>query len=93
MNKPRQQDLAIQLEQKLTETYGPTMMNDDLCKVLGFRTMAAFRQALVRNQVPVPVFSIRNRQGKFALTTDIAEWLAATREQALVEKERKNELK
>lgn len=89
MNKLRQQNLANELEEKLTKTYGPTMSNDDLRKVLGFNSMAAFRQALVRNQVPVPVFTIENRHGKFALTKDIAEWLSATREQALQEKERK----
>lgn len=93
MKRPKINDLASELEDKLTKLYGPTMANDDLRKALGFNTMAAFRQAIVRNKVPIPIFTIENRQGKFALTKDIAKWLSATRQKALQEKELRDDLK
>jgi hypothetical protein len=33
--------------------------------------------------VPVPVFSIKNRRGKYALVKDVASWLAQQRNAAL----------
>ncbi len=39
----------------------------------------AFRQAVCRNSVPVPLFSIANRRGKFALAKEVASWLAQQR--------------
>lgn len=72
--------LKLQIESR----YGLLISNDDLRIALGYPTMEAFRQALYRNTVPVPVFSIPNRRGKFALSKDVAEWLATQRNAALV---------
>lgn len=74
--------LAATLERELTERHGPMIANDALRIALGYRSMDAFRQALVRNTVPVPVFALENRRGKFALVKDVANWLAATRDAA-----------
>lgn len=46
---------------------------------LGYPSMEAFRQALSRKTVPIPVFSIDARRGKFALVKDLARWLACQR--------------
>lgn len=46
-----------------------------LTRVLGYPSQAAFRQAVARGRVPVPVFTIDGRRGKFARTRDIALWL------------------
>lgn len=75
MNEP----LEAILERDLLNTYGPIVSNDTLRLVLGYKSNEAFRQALARQTVPVPVFKIENRRGKFALSKDIASWLAAQR--------------
>jgi hypothetical protein len=75
--------LATLIEQDLTGKYGPLISNDDWRVALGFVSMDAFRQALVRKTMPVPVFSIANRRGKYALSKDVAIWLSAQRERAM----------
>jgi hypothetical protein len=70
------------LEEELTQRYGPLISGDDLRRVLGYSSPEAFRQALARKTMPIPVFAIPNRRGKFALTKDVAIWLAEQRENA-----------
>jgi len=76
-------DLALVLERGLMEKHGPMIANDALRIALGYPSMEAFRQALVRKTVPVPVFGLENRRGKFALVKDVAHWLAKQRNGAL----------
>jgi hypothetical protein len=38
---------------------------------------------LTRKTVPVPIFSIKNRRGKYALVKDVVSWLAQQRDAAL----------
>lgn len=71
--------LAKMLEKDMLERHGPMIANDDLREALGYTTMDAFRQALARNIVPVPVFGLPNRRGKYALVKDVAGWLAEQR--------------
>lgn len=77
------ESLAELLERGLMQQYGPLIANDDLRQALGYPSKEAFRQALVRRSVPVPVFDVVNRRGKFALSVDVARWLAAQRERAV----------
>lgn len=72
-------DLAATLERNLMDKYGPMVANDALRVALGYPSMDAFRQALVRKTVPVPVFTLEKRRGKFALVKDVAQWLAHQR--------------
>lgn len=72
--------LHIQLEQDLLDKYGPMMSGDNLRIALGYPSKDAFRQALVRKTLPIAVFSIEKRRGKFALTKDVATWIAEQRE-------------
>ncbi|WP_208652666.1 hypothetical protein [Herbaspirillum rubrisubalbicans] len=74
--------LAVLLDRELTSRYGPIVSNDNLRLVLGYSSMEAFRQAVSRKTIPIPVFEIENRRGKFALVKDVAVWLAAQRERA-----------
>lgn len=77
------QALAKQLEEDLLKQFGsPMLQGDDLRAALGYSSQDAFRQALVRRTVPVPVFSIENRRGKYALVKDVASWLARKRTEA-----------
>lgn len=72
--------LADALEQELTTRHGPILGGDALRQALGYPSMEAFRQALSRRQLPVPVFALPHRRGKFALTKDVAAWLGSLRE-------------
>ncbi len=71
--------LVAQLEEELTARYGPALGGEDLRKALAYPSMSAFLQAMTRGTVPVPVFSIGNRRGWFALAKDVARWLAERR--------------
>jgi hypothetical protein len=75
---------AAQLAAELTEQYGPLMGAECLCHALGYRSLEAFRLALSRGTVPVPVFPIAKRRGKYALTKEVAFWLAEQRAAARV---------
>ena len=71
--------LSAQLEADLLGQYGPLLGGGDLIRALGYPTARAFQQAVVRDLVDVPVFGIPRRRGKFALTKEVAAWLAAQR--------------
>jgi len=75
--------LAVLLERELMHRHGPMISNDDLRQVLCYPSKEAFRQAIVRKTVPIPIFDIENRKGKFALVKDVAIWLAEQRERAV----------
>lgn len=55
--------------------YGPLIGGSALYRALGLPSAAAFRQAASRGVLPVAVFSIPHRRGRFALTREVAEWL------------------
>lgn len=70
---------AEELEKRLEREGGPMLSGDNLRRALGFRSMEALRQAISRGTVPVPVFPLKNRRGKFAFASDVARWLAEQR--------------
>lgn len=86
------------LESRLTLTVGALIGGANLTKALGYPSQGAFRQAVLRNRVPVHVFEIEGRRGRFALACDVAAWLvekragsiqgAAGRQRALEEKQK-----
>ena len=67
------------LENDLLRIYGPMLTGESLLKSLGYVSKEAFRQSVLRNTVPVPIFEIENRRGKYALTKDVAHFLAKAR--------------
>lgn len=71
-------DLA-EIKSWLFERHGPLIGGRDLVKALGYPTAAALRQAEVRNALPVRVFEIEGRRGRFAFTDEVATWLAELR--------------
>lgn len=60
-----------QLVTDMERQYGPLMGGTALYRALGLPSAAASREAL-----PVQVFSIPHRRGRFALTREVALWLA-----------------
>lgn len=67
------------LTERMLKEFGPLMGGEELRRALGYRTAPAFARAVRMNAVGIPVFEIPNRRGKFALTVDVATWLAALR--------------
>jgi hypothetical protein len=63
----------------IVREYGVVLKGRSLMKVLGYPSLEALRQAIHRNTVPIPLFSLENRKGKGALAIDAARWLAARR--------------
>lgn len=75
--------LAEKIEHDLIDRHGPMVGGHALSTALGFSSMGAFRQALARGRVPIPIFSLPLRRGKFALAKDVACWIAQQRQQAI----------
>ncbi|MFB9159856.1 hypothetical protein [Chromobacterium violaceum] len=61
----------------LLERYGPLLGGADLYQALGFTSPASFRRAVRLKQIEVRLISVPGRRGKFALTTEVADWLEA----------------
>lgn len=73
------EQLRTALEGQLLTNYGPLLGSRELWRVLGYSSPAAFRQAKFRNQLPIKVFEIEGGRGSFALTIEVAAWLATQR--------------
>jgi hypothetical protein len=79
VNSKDSTSLQTEIEDRLLRLHGPMITGEHLRAALGYSTMEAFRQALSRKTVPIAVFSIPLRRGKFALVQDLARWLASQR--------------
>lgn len=75
--------IAAEIQAELTARFGAVLADEAICTALKYPSMAAFRKALARGTVPVPVFSIEGRRGKFALAADVGDWWATQRNKAL----------
>mgnify|MGYP000029125325 CR=1 FL=1 len=77
MSDEEVQLLAKQLEADLLKLYGsPMLSGEKLQRAMGYRTVDALRQAILRKTIPVKVFKLENRRGQYALVKDVALWLA-----------------
>lgn len=65
----------IELENSMTQKYGPLLGGEDLWKCLGFKTRPAFYKAVKTGKLNLNVFKVNGRRGLFALTCDVCEWL------------------
>jgi hypothetical protein len=70
-------------EAPLIKEYGAIVSGEKLWKVLGYRSGHAFRKAVGRKTVPVPLFKETGRRGWFARTHDIAVWLISLDEKLI----------
>jgi len=65
------------LEDDLLKLYGtPILTLTQLQQALNYRSVAAVKQSLYRDTLPVKVFELPNRRGKFAFVKDVANYLA-----------------
>lgn len=72
-------ELIKTLEVDLLKTFGPLIYGEYLYRSLGYTSADALRQAVSRGSVPITIFPIEGRRGKFALTRDVAKWIAMQR--------------
>jgi hypothetical protein len=75
--------------------YGVLVGGRDLWLSLGFRSAASFQRAVRQNALPVTVFRVPGRRGKYALTADVAAWLdkvVATAENSTLEKNKEGQM-
>ena len=85
MSELEKQLLAKQLEVDLLKLYESPILNlQQLQRALNFRSVAAVKQAIIRDSFPVATFLMANRRNRFALAKDVAIFLA---EQAFKDKE------
>lgn len=75
-------EVEIKLQKELSERYGEVIGGKALSHALGFGSMAAMKQSLSRKTLSLPVFFIRGRKGRFALTSEVAAYLAECRASA-----------
>lgn len=61
-------------ERRLIKEFGLIVGGKDLMKLLGFRNYQSFYSACIEDRLPIPVFEILGRRGKFAKTRDVANW-------------------
>lgn len=74
------ESLADRVESQLMQLYGsPVLTGEELKAALGYKSLDALRQAIARDTVPVPLFKMEHRRGKYALVRDIARYLAGLR--------------
>lgn len=71
--------LAQFLQASLELRHGPLLGGAALVAALGYPSAAALRQARRRGHVAVSLFTLPKRRGYFALTSEVAEWLAQAR--------------
>lgn len=71
--------LAEDLERQLIREWGILLSGEGLARCLGYRSVGTMRQAIKHRSIPVPLFPIKNRRGKYALAKDVARWIAEQR--------------
>ncbi len=78
-DKTSQIALRRELEHRLAIENGSLMTGQALRRELGFNSRSAFERARVAGRVGVKIFTLLGRRGKFALTRDVANFLAKSR--------------
>ncbi len=86
-NKQRSTDSSWVNAYELVEQFGPLISGSDLVRCLGYKSAAAFRQASKRGVLPVRVFELPRRKGKFAFSSEVAAWLAGLQQENLEQME------
>lgn len=65
----------VEITANLMSVYGPLLTRDDLVKVLGFATAAAFDRYWQRGHLELKLVRPPNRRGVFAHARDVARYL------------------
>lgn len=81
------QTLDEQIRTDLSKRYGEVIGGRNLRLVLGYASMAAFTQAVRNRKIDLTTFFISGRKGRFALTSEVASWIATLRSNEVVSPE------
>jgi len=77
MSEDEEATLMARLDIELREKFGSHVLTlHDITEALNYKSISAVRQAVSRNTMPIPLFNLPNRHGKFALTLEVAKFLA-----------------
>ena len=84
MDSPRDDPCTLrdELLHEMQACHGPVLGGQVLARALGLGSAAALRQARKRGHVTVALFTLPKRRGFYALTREVAAWLATAREAA-----------
>ena len=66
---------GLSLECELLRQHGELMSGESLRRALGIKSARTFFRAVASGQLPVPVFEVPGRRGRYARTRDVARWL------------------
>ena len=80
-NKDDPNGLCQRLEQTLIEKYGAMVGGADLAHLIGYRSADTLRKAVANDALTLKTFWVPGRQGRFALTVEVADWLMSMRQQ------------
>lgn len=80
-----------EVARQLFADYGPLLTREQLVQILGFRTAEAFERSVERGQLDLKVIRIPHRQGLFARTSDLIDYLDSLAQHLVQRKERKTE--
>jgi len=74
--------LRTKLRLELSSVYGEMIGGDRLRHVLGFSSSSALSMAISRKTIGLVLFKVQGRRGRFALTTDVVDWLISRKASA-----------
>lgn len=67
------------LEGELVEKFGLLVSGKDLAGLLGYESLSSFNQAYARKKLPIAVFTLKNKRGKYAFCKEVAQYLTERR--------------
>jgi hypothetical protein len=70
--------IKASLRELMIREYGAVVGGRDLRSALGFKSTAAFCRAVRSGYVPLRIFELPGRRGRFALVSDLADWLESS---------------
>ena len=74
-NKDKADEFRELLTAWILKSHGPLLHGDLVWQMLGYSSSVAMRSALCRDTLPVTIFELPHRHGKFGLSEEFAQWL------------------
>ena len=76
---PELKRLIDEIYSELKQEAGYIVSGDALRRALGFSTIGAMTKAIARKKLPLPLFEMPNRRGKFIRARELAYFIACQR--------------
>lgn len=75
--KATEEEYRAMVSKELIAAYGYIIPASALVRILGFRTYDAFKRALQRQTLTIPLSTVPGRRARHAMTNDVVDWLVA----------------